>query len=63
MQIKIYDMETLEYAGSIEVTDSGWEYRDMKHDHMISVTKGMPLKAVMANLAAFGFVYDVIEDL
>jgi len=62
MQIKLYDMDTMEYAGAIVVTDAGWEYRDVTNEHMMSVTRGMPFKAVIACLAWFNLVYDMIED-
>jgi hypothetical protein len=62
MVIKLYQMDTLEYSGSIIVNNNAWEYRDVANDHMVSVTKGMPLKAVLACLASFNMVYDVIED-
>jgi hypothetical protein len=61
MEIKLYDMDTMEYAGSIMVENNSWEYRDVKNDHMVSVTKGMPIKAVMACLTTFNMVYDIIE--
>jgi hypothetical protein len=62
MQIKLYDMDTMEYAGSIVTTDGGWEYRDVTNEHMMSVTRGMPIKAVMAYLVSFNLVYDILED-
>ena len=55
-------MDTLEYSGSILVKDNSWEYQDVTNDHMVSVTRGMPLKAVLACLASFNLVYDVIQD-
>lgn len=62
MQIKLYNIDTLEYSGSIVVTDTGWDYRDVTNEHMMSVTRGMPLKAVMACLVSFNLVYDILED-
>ncbi len=61
MVIKLYNMDTLEYSGSIITNNNSWEYRDVTNDHMISVTKGMPLKAVLVCLASFNMVYDVVE--
>ncbi|PKL40602.1 MAG: hypothetical protein CVV44_03090 [Spirochaetae bacterium HGW-Spirochaetae-1] len=61
MEIKLYDADTMEYAGSILVNGGDWEYRDVDHEHLISVTKGMPLKAVLSNLIMFNFVYDILE--
>jgi hypothetical protein len=62
MEIKLYHMDTLEYSGSIVMKGSSWEYRDVKNDHMISVTRGMPIKAVLSCLTTFELVYDIIED-
>jgi len=62
MVIKLYQMDTLEYSGSIIVNNNTWEYRDVTDDHMVSVTRGMPLKAVLACMASFNMVYDMIED-
>lgn len=51
----------MEYSGSIDVKDGTWHYRDVTDEHMIKVTTGMPIKAVLACLINFGLVYDVIE--
>ncbi len=59
--IKLYDMDSMEYAGCIEVTGARWEYRDVCDEHMLEVTAGMPLKALLACLVSFNYVYDVIE--
>jgi hypothetical protein len=61
MEIKLYHIDSMEYSGSIDVKDGSWEYRDVVNDHMISVTKGMPIKAVLACLVNFDLVYDIIE--
>lgn len=61
MEIKLYHVDSMEYSGSIDVKEGSWEYRDVTNDHMVSVTKGMPLKAVLACLINFDLVYDVIE--
>ena len=61
MEIKLYHIDTLDYSGSIDVTDGSWSYRGVSNDHMIAVTTGMPLKAVLACLVSFDLVYDVIE--
>ena len=62
MQVKLYDMDTMEYAGAIVTTADGWEYRDVTNEYMMSVTRGMPIRGVMACLAWFNLVYDLIED-
>ncbi len=61
MEIKLYHIDSLVYSGSIEVLDGTWKYRGVENDHLISVTEGMPLKAVLSCLVAFDLVYDVIE--
>jgi len=62
MLIKLYHMDTLEYSGSIIVHNNDWEYQDVTNDHMVSVTRGMPLKTVLACLASFNMVYDIVEN-
>ena len=62
MVIKLYHMDTLEYSGSIIVKENAWEYQDVTDDHMMSVTRGMPLKALLACLTTFNLVYDMIQD-
>ncbi len=60
--IKLYDADSFEYAGSIVVSGSDWEYRDVDNDHMKSVTQGMPVKAVLMCMINFNLVYDIIEE-
>jgi hypothetical protein len=62
MEIKLYHMDSLKYSGSIIVKDTTWEYREVMDDHMISVTRGMPLKAVLSCLTTFNLVYDIIPE-
>ena len=57
--IKLYDCDSLEYCGSIISEGAEWEYKDVDDEHMISVTKGMPLKGVLACLINFNMVYDI----
>lgn len=61
MEIRMYHVDSMEYSGSIDVKDGTWHYRDVTDEHMIKVTTGMPIKAVLACLINFGLVYDVIE--
>jgi hypothetical protein len=61
MEIKLYHIDSLDYSGSIDVMEGSWNYRGVTNDHLISVTTGMPLKAVLSCLVAFDLVYDVIE--
>jgi len=60
-EIKLYNADTLEYAGSMVVTGSTWDYSDVKDDFLVEVTKGMPLKSVFPCLISFNLVYDIIE--
>lgn len=61
-EIKLYDADSLEYAGSIVINNStSWSYVDVKDDYMIGVTSGMPLKAALQCLITFNLVYDIIE--
>lgn len=60
--IKLYKMDTLEYSGSIIVRDNRWDFDGVHDSHLVSVTKGMPIKALMACLSSFNLVYDIIEE-
>jgi len=61
-EIKLFDADTLEYAGSIVLNDStSWSYINVKDDYMIGVTSGMPLKAALQCMITFNLVYDIIE--
>ena len=60
-EIKLFNADTLEYAGSIIINESSWSYTDVKDDYMIGVTSGMPLKAALQCMITFNLVYDVIE--
>lgn len=62
MTIKLYNMDTLDYSGSILVTNDGWEYEGVDDQYLRTITRGMPLKALLANLVSFNIVYDIIED-
>ncbi len=62
MEIKLYQMDSLEYSGSIIVRGNDWEFRDVTDGHLRSVTKGMPIKALLASLSSFNLVYDIIEN-
>ncbi|MGV7931145.1 MAG: hypothetical protein AB2L13_19960 [Spirochaetota bacterium] len=62
MEIKLYHIDTLEYLGSILARNAfDYEYRDVYDEHFIAMTRGMPLRALLANLVAFDMVYDVID--
>ena len=61
-QIKLYNADTLEDAGSIIFNGDDWEFKDVNDQHMIEMTAKMNLKAVLANLIAFNLVYDIITE-
>lgn len=60
--IKLYNADSLEYAGSILVRGHSWEYLDVDDEYMKKVTEGMPVKAVMMCLINFNLVYDIIGE-
>ena len=60
-EVKLYDADTLEYAGSMVVNGSSWDYNEVKDDFLIEVTKGMSLRSVFPCLITFNLVYDIIE--
>ncbi|TAL32931.1 MAG: hypothetical protein EPN93_14775 [Spirochaetes bacterium] len=62
MEVKMYDMDTLEYCGSIFADGGSWRFQGVTNEHLISMTKGMPFKAVLASLVGFQIVYDIIEE-
>jgi hypothetical protein len=62
MEIKLYNIDTLDYFGSIITSDKGWEYKDVNDHYLITTTRGMPLKALLANLVIFNLVYDYPYD-
>jgi len=61
-EVKLYDADSLEYAGSIIVMPDNWEYKDVNDDHLIAMTKLMPIKGVLSSLISFNYVYDIIEQ-
>jgi hypothetical protein len=60
-EIKLFDMDTLEFRGSIISEGSQWHFNNVKNSHMTDITQGMPLKALLGCLASFGLVYDIVE--
>lgn len=61
-EVKLYNADTLEYAGSMVVNGEKWEYRDVLDEFLVNVTAGMPIKSVFPCLIAFNIVYDIIEN-
>ncbi len=59
MIIRLFDADTLEYAGMIVVNGKSWEYREVENEYLRQVTMGMPIKGVMACLINFNLVYDI----
>ncbi|HSV96601.1 MAG TPA: hypothetical protein VLM75_06665 [Spirochaetota bacterium] len=63
MEIKLYHIDTLEYSGCIVARDAfDYEFRDVADAHFIATTRGMPLRALLANLITFDLVYDVADE-
>ncbi len=61
-QIKLYDADTLEYMGSIQVQESGWHFLDCARQDLVKMVTGMPLRAMLQCLISFNMVYDEIEQ-
>lgn len=59
--IKLFDMETLEFSGTIIAENGRWQYKDVTNPQLLQLTHGMPLKALLGCLAALGLVYDIEE--
>lgn len=60
-EVKLYNADTLEYAGSMVVNGNSWDYNDVNDSFLIEVTRGMPLKSVFPCLISFNLVYDIVE--
>ena len=60
-EVKLYNADTMEYAGSMIVNGNTWNYNEVKDDFLVEVTTGMPLKSVFPCLISFNLVYDIIE--
>jgi len=60
-EVKLYNADTMEYAGSMIVNGNTWNYSGVKDDFLVEVTTGMPLKSVFPCLISFNLVYDIIE--
>ena len=60
-EVKLYNADTMEYAGSMIVNGNTWNYNEVKDDFLVEVTSGMPLKSVFPCLISFNLVYDIIE--
>ena len=61
-EVKLYNADTLEYAGSMVVKNKSWDYVNIQDKHLLEVTKDMPLKSVLPCLISFNLVYDIIEE-
>ena len=60
-EVKLYNADSMEYAGSMIVNGNTWNYSGVKDDFLVEVTTGMPLKSVFPCLISFNLVYDIIE--
>jgi hypothetical protein len=60
-EVKLYNADTLEYAGSMVVNGSTWDYIEVKDSFLVKSTTGMPIKTVFQCLISFNLVYDIIE--
>ena len=61
-EVKLFNADTLEYAGSMIVNDDSWDYVDVNDKDLVTMTKGMVLKSVLPCLITFNLVYDIIEE-
>ena len=60
--VKLYNADTLEYAGEIIVSTDKWEYVDVVNTDLVEMTQNMPLKSLLPCLIAFNLVYDLFEE-
>ena len=61
-KIKLFDADTLEYAGEIIINKDQWQYNNVDNDNLVKTTSGMPIKAVLPCLISFNLVYDIVEE-
>jgi hypothetical protein len=60
-EVKLYNADTLEYAGSMVVKGNTWDYTEVRDAFLVETTTGMPIKSVFPCLISFNLVYDIIE--
>ncbi len=60
--VKLYDADTMEYAGEIVVNTDKWKYVDVTNSELVEMTHKMPLKALLPCLISFNLVYDLFEE-
>ena len=60
-EVKLYNADTLEYAGSMIVNGSTWQYSEVRDEFLVETTSAMPIKSVFPCLISFNLVYDIIE--
>jgi hypothetical protein len=61
-EIKLFNADTLEYAGSIMISGGGyWEYRQVSDSHLLQTTQGLPLKGVLSCLINYNLVYEIVD--
>jgi len=61
-EVRLYNADTLEYAGTMIVKDNSWDSVDINDKYLLEMTKGMPIKSVLPCLITFNLVYDIIEE-
>jgi hypothetical protein len=59
-EIKLYDADSFDYAGSILMDTNKWELKDVKITELLELPKDMPLKAMLQMLIVYNLVYDVV---
>ena len=58
-EIKLFDADSLDYAGKIVIKDEKWNFIDVTDDHLIKMTSAMPLNGVLSSLMTFNMVYEL----
>jgi|GEM_PF-1973820 len=59
-EIKLFDADSFEYAGSILMDNKKWELKDVTLQEVLDLPKDMPVKAILQMLIAYNLVYDVV---
>lgn len=59
-EIKLYNADSFDYAGSIIIKDKKWKLQDVTLQELLDLPPEMPLKAMLQMLIAYNLVYDIV---
>lgn len=62
MHVMLYDADSLEYSGRIQILDDGYDFIGVTNERLLEMPKTIPIKGLLSNLICFNLVYDIIEE-